>query len=96
VVKFCDAGKKILFLLNTHGSLHYKLVYLSGCVNVRHGAHNWEGPGALTALTALSQFSLLTHSHAWIKQKASAEHVIFAGNTIVTYFTMHAYNSYEV
>ncbi|XP_064622460.1 uncharacterized protein LOC135484731 [Lineus longissimus] len=48
----------------------------------RHGAHNWEGPGALTAMTALEKLAALTNSLSWIKQKASAQHVIFAGHSM--------------
>ena len=45
----------------------------------RHGAHNWEGPGALTAMTALSRFCDLVSQHDWLQDKASCDHVIFAG-----------------
>ncbi|XP_064601403.1 LOW QUALITY PROTEIN: uncharacterized protein LOC135467560 [Liolophura sinensis] len=48
----------------------------------RHGAHNWEGPGALTAMTALQRLYELTNHHHWIKQKASVHHVIFAGHSM--------------
>ena len=45
----------------------------------RHGAHNWEGPGALTAMTALEVLSRLTHDHPWIEHAADAQHVLFEG-----------------
>ena len=45
----------------------------------RHGAHNWEGPGALTAMTALEVLSRLTHNHPWIERAADAQHVLFEG-----------------
>ncbi|XP_014674933.1 PREDICTED: uncharacterized protein LOC106815023 [Priapulus caudatus] len=48
----------------------------------RHGAHNWEGPGMLTAVTALSALADLTARHAWIEQKASAHRVVFAGHSM--------------
>jgi len=46
----------------------------------RHGAHNWEGPGALTALTALRSLAQLTDlHHSWLQRKSSPDFVIFAG-----------------
>lgn len=45
----------------------------------RHGAHNWEGPGALTAMTALREFALMADSCDWIRDKPSPDYVIFAG-----------------
>lgn len=47
----------------------WTISYLFLC---RHGAHNWEGPGALTALTALKQLSMLTSQNEWIKQQQSS------------------------
>nr|XP_006825285.1 PREDICTED: uncharacterized protein LOC102809823 [Saccoglossus kowalevskii] len=48
----------------------------------RHGAHNWEGPGALTSITALDTLEKITFSASWLKTKASASHVIFAGHSM--------------
>ena len=45
----------------------------------RHGAHNWEGPGLLTALTSLETLGQITSSADWLINKADAQHVIFAG-----------------
>ena len=45
----------------------------------RHGAHNWEGPGLLTALTALETLGQITSNADWLTNKADAQHVIFAG-----------------
>ena len=55
------------------------LVYIFSSAVDRHGAHNWEGPGALTAMTALSRFCDLVSQHDWLQDKASCDHVIFAG-----------------
>ena len=54
------------------------------CFNVlRHGAHNWEGPGVLTALTALERLGEITKAADWIANKADTQHVIFAGKGIL-------------
>jgi len=45
----------------------------------RHGAHNWEGPGALTALTAVRMLAQLTAGHSWLHCKSSTDFVVFAG-----------------
>ena len=45
----------------------------------RHGAHNWEGPGALTTLTALEKLADVINGLDWIPDKPSAHHVILAG-----------------
>ncbi|KAL8611053.1 hypothetical protein ACOMHN_042669 [Nucella lapillus] len=48
----------------------------------RHGAHNWEGPGALTAMTALERLASLTLGHAWIDHAADSQHVLFEGHSM--------------
>ncbi|XP_063418740.1 uncharacterized protein LOC134701521 [Mytilus trossulus] len=48
----------------------------------RHGAHNWEGPGVLTAMTALDTLSKLTEEYSWLTMKADQERVIFAGHSM--------------
>ncbi|CAI9730593.1 secreted ARB_06907-like [Octopus vulgaris] len=48
----------------------------------RHGAHNWEGPGALTAMTALEKLRILVQSADWIDNKVAADHVIFSGHSM--------------
>ena len=48
----------------------------------RHGAHNWEGPGELTAVTALQRLAELTINTPWIESKADANHVVFAGHSM--------------
>jgi len=46
----------------------------------RHGAHNWEGPGALTALTAVRRLAHLTHFHSyWLQRNSSPHFVVFTG-----------------
>lgn len=48
----------------------------------RHGAHNWEGPGELTAMTALRSFAKLTKDAPWIGPQADEDHVVFAGHSM--------------
>ena len=48
----------------------------------RHGAHNWEGPGELTAMTALRNLAQLTGESPVFAVKAHAEHVVFAGHSM--------------
>ncbi|XP_060070908.1 uncharacterized protein LOC132550832 [Ylistrum balloti] len=48
----------------------------------RHGAHNWEGPGSLTAMTALDRLASLTQSSDWISEKADSSSVLFAGHSM--------------
>ncbi|XP_067681590.1 uncharacterized protein [Haliotis asinina] len=48
----------------------------------RHGAHNWEGPGALTAMSAMLAVTDIVHTSAWIEDKADPDHVIFAGHSM--------------
>lgn len=48
----------------------------------RHGAHNWEGPGELTAMTALKSLAHLTRESSWIRSKADPDHVVFAGHSM--------------
>ena len=47
----------------------------------RHGAHNWEGPGELTAMTSLQKLAELTRKHDWINTKANGKAVVFAGHS---------------
>ena len=49
----------------------------------RFGAHNWEGPGELTSLTALKVLSVLTQHALWLNLKpADAERVVIAGHSM--------------
>lgn len=48
----------------------------------RHGAHNWEGPGELTAMTALRSLAKLTKESPWIGPQADKNHVVFAGHSM--------------
>ena len=48
----------------------------------RHGAHNWEGPGELTAMTSLEKLAELTREHDWINAKANGKAVVFAGHSM--------------
>ncbi|XP_038066251.1 uncharacterized secreted protein ARB_06907-like [Patiria miniata] len=60
----------------------------------RHGAHNWEGPGALTAMTALEILQKLTQDSAWIPNKADAQRVIFAGHSMGGHGAWHLATHY--
>ena len=48
----------------------------------RHGDHNWEGPGELTAMTSLQKLAELTRKHDWINTKANSKAVVFAGHAM--------------
>ncbi|XP_074660573.1 uncharacterized protein LOC141913023 isoform X2 [Tubulanus polymorphus] len=48
----------------------------------RHGAHNWEGPGALTAMSAANALETLTGHADFIKDKATRKAIIFAGHSM--------------
>ncbi|KAJ8046062.1 hypothetical protein HOLleu_09229 [Holothuria leucospilota] len=64
----------------------------------RHGAHNWEGPGSLTAMTALQKLHEYTHqvhSFSWFEdKKASKEEVIFAGHSMGGHGAWHLATHY--
>lgn len=49
----------------------------------RHGAHNWEGPGELTSMSALENLAMLTQAAvSWLGKAANPEIVIFAGHSM--------------
>lgn len=49
----------------------------------RHGAHNWEGPGEVTSMTALNNLARLTNaSQKWLGKSADPDVVIFAGHSM--------------
>ena len=53
----------------------------------RHGAHNWEGPGLLTALTAHKQLSQITNRLAWITEHRSTPNfAVIAGIYCNSYY----------
>jgi len=60
-------------------NLYTCLLHVACC---RHGAHNWEGPGALTALTALRSLARLTAAHSWLQHMSSPDFVVFAGQFV--------------
>ncbi|XP_022094674.1 uncharacterized secreted protein ARB_06907-like [Acanthaster planci] len=60
----------------------------------RHGAHNWEGPGALTAMTALEVLQKLSQDTSWIPNKADAHHVFFAGHSMGGHGAWHLATHY--
>lgn len=45
----------------------------------RHGAHNWEGPGALTAISALFALTKHVQEHSWVAKKIDPNRVVYAG-----------------
>ncbi|XP_070577207.1 uncharacterized protein [Ptychodera flava] len=62
--------------------------------STRHGAHNWEGPGALTSITALDMLKKLSQEASWLQSKASAHHVIFAGHSMGGHGAWHLATHY--
>ena len=48
----------------------------------RHGAHNWEGPGELTAMMALKSLGKLIKDAPWISPQADVDCIIFAGHSM--------------
>ncbi|XP_061173973.1 uncharacterized protein LOC133183060 [Saccostrea echinata] len=60
----------------------------------RHGAHNWEGPGALTALSALFSLGDLIKRHNWISQKIDPNRVIYAGHSMGGHGAWHLASHY--
>lgn len=48
----------------------------------RHGAHNWEGPGELTAMKALKALSLYTKQSPFIRMKADGSKMVVAGHSM--------------
>ncbi|KAK7493419.1 hypothetical protein BaRGS_00015319, partial [Batillaria attramentaria] len=60
----------------------------------RHGAHNWEGPGALTAMASLEALADLTRQHQWISNKADSAHVLFEGHSMGGHGAWHLATHY--
>lgn len=60
----------------------------------RHGAHNWEGPGSLTAITALDRLTSLTQSSDWISDKADNSRVLLAGHSMGGHGAWHLATHY--
>ncbi|KAK3790655.1 hypothetical protein RRG08_048780 [Elysia crispata] len=48
----------------------------------RHGAHNWEGPGTLTAITALESLQEISRDSVMFKLQADSSKVVFAGHSM--------------
>ncbi|XP_012559712.2 uncharacterized protein LOC100209092 isoform X1 [Hydra vulgaris] len=49
----------------------------------RHGAHNWEGPGELTALTSVKELSMLTLKYSgYFSKCADSDLIVFAGHSM--------------
>ena len=48
----------------------------------RHGAHNWEGPGELTAMAALRSLAKITEDASWAGPQADANYVVIAGHSM--------------
>jgi len=69
---------KVLWVVSC-GLCTVDMVKVLWVVYCRHGAHNWEGPGALTALTAVYTLAQLTARHSWLHCKSSPDFVVFAG-----------------
>eukprot|EP00117_Sycon_ciliatum_P018872 scpid32260/ scgid17292/ len=65
-----------------NGEMQYGLDTVWTLAPTRHGAHNWEGPGALTALTALKALAELVKDNPWIPHKVDVNRVLFAGHSM--------------
>ncbi|XP_071963371.1 uncharacterized protein [Antedon mediterranea] len=60
----------------------------------RHGAHNWEGPGMFTAITALSKLQQLTKKSSWMRNTVDENRVIFAGHSMGGHGAWHLATHY--
>ncbi|XP_072171857.1 uncharacterized protein [Diadema setosum] len=60
----------------------------------RHGAHNWEGPGTLTSMTALDRLEQLMAQVPWMVNKPVANQVIFAGHSMGGHGAWHLATHY--
>lgn len=80
VERHCEIGLNVLFCLELVFTT-LCAVSMWWCFCCRHGAHNWEGPGLLTAMTALESLADLTAKAVWIQNKADNRHIIYAGNS---------------
>lgn len=57
-------------------------------LKLRFGAHNWEGPGALTAMSALQALSTMTLTSECFPVGANPNKVLFAGTLHTDYTTI--------
>ncbi|XP_030854704.1 uncharacterized secreted protein ARB_06907 [Strongylocentrotus purpuratus] len=60
----------------------------------RHGAHNWEGPGTLTSITALESLHQLMSEVTWMPNKPMTDLVIFAGHSMGGHGAWHLATHY--
>ncbi|ESO96501.1 hypothetical protein LOTGIDRAFT_159918 [Lottia gigantea] len=60
----------------------------------RHGAHNWEGPGLLTALRSIEALKELVEEASWTKPKVDTEHLIIAGHSMGGHGAWHIATHY--
>ncbi|RUS76488.1 hypothetical protein EGW08_015742 [Elysia chlorotica] len=60
----------------------------------RHGAHNWEGPGLLTAMTALERLQEITRHSAVFRLQADSSKVLFAGHSMGGHGAWHLATHY--
>ncbi|GFO46042.1 afadin-and alpha-actinin-binding protein [Plakobranchus ocellatus] len=60
----------------------------------RHGAHNWEGPGALTAMSALEALQQLSQQKTMFQYKADSSRVVFAGHSMGGHGAWHLATHY--
>lgn len=67
---------------NLEYGIHLKKTFAEFCnlsYFFRHGAHNWEGPGALTAISALFALTKHVQEHSWVAKKIDPNRVVYAG-----------------
>lgn len=60
----------------------------------RHGAHNWEGPGALTAISALFALTKHVQEHSWVAKKIDPNRVVYAGHSMGGHGAWHLATHY--
>ncbi|XP_041353509.1 uncharacterized secreted protein ARB_06907-like isoform X2 [Gigantopelta aegis] len=60
----------------------------------RFGAHNWEGPGALSAMSAMFEFKHIVEGCDWLSTKVDSSHVIFAGHSMGGHGAWHLATHY--
>lgn len=67
---------------NLEYGIHFKKTFAEFCnlsYFFRHGAHNWEGSGALTAISALFALTKHVQEHSWVAKKIDPNRVVYAG-----------------
>ncbi|XP_055880964.1 uncharacterized protein LOC106057948 [Biomphalaria glabrata] len=72
-----DSYKKMV-----RGEFEFGILKMWLLAPTRHGAHNWEGPGALTALAAIQALHQMSQGSSWLEMKTDPNKVLFAGHSM--------------